>query len=126
PGGRRPAVGQGRHGRWRWRRQGGGAGIDRSQGRVHDAPPQTTDLIGWLASQAEGFAGSKVLPSKKVSTPRLSEAGAFAPTALAASRQRSARLTLPTRALASVEPGSTPQRMSSVRNQRSCDLKGKL
>ena len=45
---------------------------------------------------------------------------------LAAARQMSERLTLLTSAWVLVFCGSTPQRMSSVRNHRSCDLNGKL
>src|SRR3954452_20846176 len=71
---------------------------------------------------AAGFWGSNTLPSKKVSLPREVEAGmsaAATPSALAASRQMSSRLTLPTSALVSKPPSNLPQRISSVRNQRS-------
>src|SRR2546425_9925314 len=71
---------------------------------------------------AAGFSGSNTLPSKKVSLPRDFDAGISAAAtliSLAASRQRSSRLTLPISALVS-KPGSyLPQRISSVRNQRS-------
>src|SRR5918994_7458293 len=62
---------------------------------------------------AAGFSGSNTLPSKKVSLPRDLEAGmsaAATPRSLAASFQRSSRLTLAISALES-KPGSyLPQR----------------
>ncbi len=57
------------------------------------------------------------------SVPREVEVGMEAtPSALAASRQRSSRFTLSISAFVSVDGSNLPQRMSSVRNQRSCDL----
>src|SRR4029450_8502669 len=71
---------------------------------------------------AAGFSGSNTLPSKKVSLPRDFEAGiseAGTDMSLAASRQMSSRLTLAISALVSKVGSNLPQRMSSVRNQRS-------
>src|SRR2546421_8398897 len=71
---------------------------------------------------AAGFSGSNTLPSKKVSLPRDLELGiseAATPRAFAASRQISSRLTLAISALASRPASYLPQRISSVRNQRS-------
>src|SRR3977135_4444427 len=71
---------------------------------------------------AAGFSGSNTLPSKKVSLPRDLEAGmsdAATPRSLAASFQRSSRLTLAISALASYPASYLPQRISSVMNQRS-------
>src|SRR5207237_10200621 len=76
---------------------------------------------------ADGFSGSNTLPSKKVSLPREVEAGmsaAATPIVLAASFQRSSRLTLAISALVSKPASYLPQRMSSVRNQRSWLLNG--
>src|SRR5215813_7619972 len=71
---------------------------------------------------AAGFSGSNTLPSKKVSLPRDVDVGmsaAATPSSLAASFQRSSRLTLAISALVSKPGSNLPQRISSVRNQRS-------
>src|SRR5664279_6114481 len=67
-----------------------------------DIALHATRLIARLFRYSEGFAGSKTLPSKKVSLPRDVDFGtstALAPIALAASCQRSSRLTLSTLSL---------------------------
>src|SRR3954452_755683 len=82
----------------------------------------STRLIDSDFRYAPGFSGSNTLPSKKVSLPREVEAGmsaAATPRSLAASFQRSSRLTLAISALASVPASYLPQRISSVMNQRS-------
>src|SRR5882724_8456519 len=82
----------------------------------------STRLIDSDFRYAAGFSGSNTLPSKKVSLPREVEAGmsaAATPIVLAASFQRSSRLTLAISALVSKPASYLPQRMSSVRNQRS-------
>ena len=72
------------------------------------------------ARYAAGSAGSNTLPSKKVSLPREVLAGMpDMPSALAASRHRSSRLTLAISAFASKPGSNLPQRMSSVMNHRS-------
>src|SRR5664279_1994067 len=86
-----------------------------------------TRLIARLFRYSEGFAGSKTLPSKKVSLPRDVDFGtstALASIVLAASRQRSSRLTLSTSALMSVEGSNLPQRISSATNQVAWLLNG--
>src|SRR4029453_2951170 len=91
----------------------------REGGLAHDRSPlQANFLIGWLAREAAGFAGSKTFPEENFSTPRLSDAGAATPSDLAADRQISDRFTLFTSAILLVAAGSTPQRTSSVRNHR--------
>src|SRR5947199_5120433 len=86
-------------------------------------PDQTsTRLMDRDFRYAAGFSGSNTLPSKKVSLPRDFEAGisdAGTDMSLAASRQMSSRLTLAISALVSKVGSNLPQRMSSVRNQRS-------
>src|ERR1700754_2712715 len=82
----------------------------------------STRLIDSDFRYAAGFSGSNTLPSKKVSLPREVEVGmsdAGTSSSLAASFQRSSRLTLPISALVSKPASNLPQRMSSVRNQRS-------
>src|SRR5690349_22785399 len=82
----------------------------------------STRLIESDFRYAAGFSGSNTLPSKKVSLPREVEAGisdAATPISLAASRHMSSRLTLAISALVSKPASYLPQRMSSVRNQRS-------
>src|SRR3954452_18157257 len=92
-------------------------------GNERTFPDQTpTRLIDSDFRYAAGFSGSNTLPSKKVSLPREVEAGmsaAATPSVLAASFQRSWRLTLAISALVSKPASYLPQRMSWVRNQRS-------
>src|SRR5262249_11613696 len=98
----------------------------RSAPAAHQRPAignqTSTRLIARDFRYAAGFSGSNTLPSKKVSLPREVEVGMSdpgRPSSFAASFQRSSRLTLAISALVS-KPGSyLPQRMSSVRNQRS-------
>ena len=95
-------------------------------GRARCARPgsdqTSTRLMDSDFRYAAGFSGSNTLPSKKVSLPREVEAGmsaAATPSSLAASFQRSSRLTLAISALVSKPASYLPQRISSVRNQRS-------
>src|SRR5436305_8121957 len=95
-------------------------------GRTQSARPlldqTSTRLMDRDFRYAAGFSGSNTLPSKKVSLPRDVEVGmseAATPSSLAASFQRSSRLTLPISALVSKPASYLPQRISSVRNQRS-------